>query len=56
MRELLAQAAAEDTTRSYASALRYWAGWHATRYGVELDLSVSEATVLQFVVATSPRD
>lgn len=28
VRELLAEAAAENTTRSYTSALRYWAGWH----------------------------
>jgi len=50
VRELLAEAAAANTTRSYASALRYWAGWHAARYGVELTLPVPEATVLQFVV------
>ncbi|MCW0375132.1 hypothetical protein NB691_001966 [Xanthomonas sacchari] len=50
MRELLAEAAAENTTRSYTSALRYWAGWHAARYGIELALPVPEATVLQFVV------
>lgn len=50
VRELLAEAAAENTTRSYASALRYWAGWHAARYGLELTLPVPEAAVLQFVV------
>lgn len=50
VRELLAEAAAENTTRSYASALRYWAGWHVARYGVELTLPVPEAAVLQFVV------
>ncbi|MCF3467949.1 site-specific integrase [Stenotrophomonas maltophilia] len=50
VRELLAEAAAENTTRSYISARRYWAGWHAARYGIELALPVSEATVLQFVV------
>ncbi len=50
VRELLAEAAAENTTRSYSSALRYWAGWHAARYGIELTLPVPEATVLQFVV------
>lgn len=33
VRELLAEAAAANTTRSYTSALRYWAGWHAARYG-----------------------
>lgn len=50
VRELLAEAAAANTTRSYASALRYWAGWHAARTGVELTLPVPEATVLQFVI------
>ncbi|TAL84096.1 MAG: site-specific integrase [Rhodanobacter sp.] len=50
VRELLAEAAAANTTRSYASALRYWAGWHAARYGVAFSLPVPEATVLQFVV------
>ncbi|ASR45168.1 integrase [Xanthomonas citri pv. mangiferaeindicae] len=50
VRELLAEAAAANTTRSYASALRYWAGWHAARYGIELSLPVPEAAVLQFVV------
>ncbi|KAG1280125.1 hypothetical protein G6F64_014544 [Rhizopus arrhizus] len=43
VRELLAEAAAANTTRSYATALRYWAGWHQGRYGVELALPVSEA-------------
>ena len=28
VRELLAEAAAANTTRSYATALRYWAGWY----------------------------
>lgn len=50
VRELLAEAAAENTTRSYASALRYWAGWHMARYGIELTLPVPEAAVLQFVI------
>ncbi|KQZ57789.1 MULTISPECIES: site-specific integrase [unclassified Lysobacter] len=50
VRELLAEAAAANTTRSYASALRYWAGWHAARYGVDLMLPVPDAVVLQFVV------
>ncbi|MEA9585866.1 site-specific integrase [Xanthomonas sp. WHRI 10064A] len=50
VRELLAEAAAANTTRSYATALRYWAGWHAARYGIELTLPVPEAAVLQFVV------
>lgn len=50
VRELLAEAAAANTTRSYAAALRYWAGWHQARYGVDLALPVSEAAVIQFLV------
>lgn len=50
VRELLAEAAAANTTRSYATALRYWAGWHQGRYGVDLTLPVSEAVVIQFLV------
>src|SRR4051812_22377244 len=50
VRELLAEAVAANTTRSYASALRYWAGWHAARYSIDMTLPVGEATVLQFVV------
>ncbi|OJY94474.1 MAG: integrase [Lysobacterales bacterium 63-13] len=48
--EPLDEAAAANTTRSYASALRYWAGWHRARYGVELALPVDEAVVIQFLV------
>ena len=50
VRELLAEAAAANTTRSYASALRYWAGWHRARYGTELALPTTEAVVMQFIV------
>src|SRR5438309_7287727 len=50
VRELLAEAAAANTTRSYTSALRYWAGWHRARYGTELALPATEAVVMQFVV------
>jgi integrase len=50
VRELLAEAAAANTTRSYATALRYWAGWHLGRFGTELTLPVNEAVVIQFLV------
>lgn len=50
VRELLAEAAAANTTRSYAAALRYWAGWHQARFGIELALPVSGAVVIQFLV------
>lgn len=50
VRELLAEAAAANTTRSYAAALRYWAGWHQARFGIELTLPVTETVVIQFLV------
>lgn len=50
VRELLAEAAAANTTRSYATALRYWAGWYRVRFGDEFALPLSEAVVIQFIV------
>jgi integrase len=50
VRELLAEAAAANTTRSYATALRYWAGWYRIRFGDDFALPLSEAAVMQFVV------
>ncbi len=48
--EILAEAASANTTRSYASALRYWAAWFQGRYGAAIALPVPEAVVVQFVV------
>jgi len=50
VREMLAEAAAANSTRSYATALRYWAGWDQMRFGEDFALPVSEAVVMQFVV------
>jgi integrase len=50
VRELLAEAAAANTTRSYATALRYWAGWYQARFRSEMTLPLSEAVVIQFLV------
>jgi integrase len=50
VRELLAEATAANTTRSYATALRYWAAWFQGRYGQAIALPVPEAAVVQFVV------
>ena len=55
VREILAAAASANTTRSYASALRYWAGWFQGRYGQALTLPVPEAAVIQFIVDHLPR-
>lgn len=50
VREILAEAASANTTRSYTSALRYWAGWYQIRYGRALSLPVPEPAVVQFIV------
>ena len=50
VRELLAEAESANTTRSYASALRYWAAWYALRFGQPLTLPVPETAVIQFLV------
>jgi integrase len=49
--EFVAEGTPENTARSYASALRYWAAWYALRYGQTLgDGPVSVAVVSQFVL------
>jgi integrase len=50
VREILEEAASANTTRSYASALRYWAAWFQGRYGQSIDLPVPEVVVVQFIV------
>ncbi len=50
VRDILQEAEAPNTTRSYAGALRYWAGWFAGRYGQPITLPVPPAAVVQFVV------
>ena len=50
VREILAEAASANTTRSYASALRYWAAWHQGRLDETIALPVPEATAVQFIV------
>jgi integrase len=50
VREILAEAASANTTRSYHSALRYWAAWFQGRFGTPIALPVPEAAVVQFIV------
>lgn len=50
VREIFAEAAAANTTRSYASALRYWAAWFQVRYGQPIRMPVPAAAVVQFIV------
>jgi integrase len=50
VKEILEEAASANTTRSYASALRYWAAWFQGRYGRTVELPVPEVAVVQFIV------
>lgn len=50
VRDILEEAASANTTRSYTSALRYWAAWYWGRFGQALTLPVPEAAVVQFIV------
>lgn len=55
VKEILEEAASANTTRSYASALRYWAAWFQGRYGQPIDLPVPETAVVQFIVDHTAR-
>ncbi len=50
VQDILAEAASANTTRSYTSALRYWAAWHLSRFNKSMTFPVAEAVVIQFVV------
>ncbi|WP_313206931.1 site-specific integrase [Stenotrophomonas sp.] len=50
VREILAEAAAANTTRSYATALRYWAAWYQGRYGAQIALPLPPTVIVQFLV------
>lgn len=50
VRQIFAEAASANTTRSYATALRYWTGWHWARYGDRLQMPLPAASVVQFIV------
>lgn len=55
MRDLLREGESLNTRMSYQSALRYWAAWHALRYGRQIALPLSADCVLQFVVDHAQR-
>ncbi|MBH1461376.1 site-specific integrase [Stenotrophomonas sp. GD03993] len=50
VREVFAEAASANTTRSYATALRYWAAWYQGRYGVVIAMPVDAPCVIQFII------
>ncbi len=49
LQALRLEAESVNTTRSYQSALRYWAAWFWLRYGHAIALPVADAAVLQFI-------
>ena len=48
--ELLIEGESANTRSSYRSAMRYWAGWFAFRYGQPIQLPVPVPVVMQFIV------
>lgn len=50
VQDILVEASSLNTSRSYSSALRYWAAWHKVRYRDNLSFPVTEAIVIQFIV------
>lgn len=55
MQALLREGESPNTRMSYQSALRYWAAWHALRYGRQIALPLAADCVLQFVVDHAQR-
>lgn len=48
--EILIAGQAENTLRSYRSAMRYWCAWYQARYADVLSLPVTAPVVVQFIV------
>lgn len=48
--EILEAGQAENTLRSYRSAMRYWSAWYRARYSATLALPVPTSVVIQFIV------
>lgn len=55
LRELLREGEAENTVRSYQSAMRYWAGWHQLRMGQAIAIPLPVETVLLFIADHAQR-
>jgi len=55
LRELLREGEAENTVRSYQSAMRYWAGWHQFRVGSAIALPLPVETILLFIADHAQR-
>lgn len=55
LHELLKEGEAENTVRSYQSAMRYWAGWYQFRTGQAITLPLPVDTVLLFIADHAQR-
>lgn len=55
LKELLREGEAENTVRSYQSAMRYWAGWHQFRLGAAITLPLAVDAVLLFIADHAQR-
>ena len=55
LKELLREGEADNTVRSYQSAMRYWAGWHQFRLGQPIALPLSVDAVLLFIADHAQR-
>ena len=55
IKELMHEGESANTRNSYQSAMRYWAAWHVLRLGVPMQLPLTIATVLQFVIDHATR-
>jgi integrase len=50
VRALFEEGESANTSRSYASALKYWAAWYRLRYRLTLSLPVPVPAVIQFII------
>ena len=55
IQELMHEGESANTRNSYQSAMRYWAAWHLLRLGSNMQLPLSVASVLQFVIDHAQR-
>lgn len=55
IRQILVEGESANTRRTYASAWRYWSGWHQLRFGAPLALPLPASSVVQFVIDHAAR-
>lgn len=55
IKELMHEGESANTRNSYQSAMRYWAAWHVLRLGKPMQLPLSVASVLQFIIDHAQR-